>query len=109
MRRAARPPTHPSKAPATVPSTRAARPCSGQETGYAQARFKIAPLAAPASNDRRVVLIHGSIRTLAPARNTGREDAGCTDLGTLAHLRGHGPRLRGCWVPDRLPGNADAE
>jgi mannitol/fructose-specific phosphotransferase system IIA component (Ntr-type) len=31
------------------------------------------------------------------------EEAGCTDAGILAHLRGPGPHARGCHVLDRLP------
>jgi hypothetical protein len=30
------------------------------------------------------------------------EDAGCTDAGLLAHCRGGGPHVRGCWVLDAL-------
>jgi hypothetical protein len=30
------------------------------------------------------------------------EEAGCTDGRALRHLRGHAPRLRGCWVVDQL-------
>lgn len=30
------------------------------------------------------------------------EDAGCTDAVVLAHCRGDGPHVRGCWVLDRL-------
>jgi hypothetical protein len=32
------------------------------------------------------------------------EDAGCADLDLLAHLRGLGPHVRGCWVIDLLTG-----
>jgi hypothetical protein len=32
------------------------------------------------------------------------EDAGCTDEQILAHLRGPGPHVRGCWVVDLLLG-----
>jgi hypothetical protein len=32
------------------------------------------------------------------------EDAGCTDTELLAHLRGPGPHVRGCWVLDLLLG-----
>jgi WD40 repeat protein len=34
------------------------------------------------------------------------EDAGCTDGRSLRHLRGHDPRLRGCWAVDQLLGRA---
>jgi hypothetical protein len=30
------------------------------------------------------------------------EEAGCTDADVLAHLRGPGPHLRGCWVVDLI-------
>jgi hypothetical protein len=32
------------------------------------------------------------------------EEAGCTDDGIVAHLRGPGPHVRGCWALDRLLG-----
>jgi len=32
------------------------------------------------------------------------EEAGCTDPEILAHLRGHEPHVRGCWVVDLLLG-----
>lgn len=32
------------------------------------------------------------------------EDAGCTDPDILAHCRGPGPHVRGCWVIDLLTG-----
>ncbi len=32
------------------------------------------------------------------------EEAGCTDAGLLAHLRGPGPHVRGCWALDLLLG-----
>ena len=34
------------------------------------------------------------------------EDAGCTDADLLAHCRGPGPHVRGCWVVDLLLGKA---
>jgi hypothetical protein len=34
------------------------------------------------------------------------EDAGCTDADILAHLRGPGPHVRGCWVLDLLLGKS---
>jgi hypothetical protein len=33
------------------------------------------------------------------------EEAGCTDAGILAHCRGAGPHVRGCWTIDLLLGN----
>jgi hypothetical protein len=32
------------------------------------------------------------------------EEAGCTDADMLAHCRGPGPHVRGCWVVDTLLG-----
>jgi hypothetical protein len=32
------------------------------------------------------------------------EEAGCTDADILGHLRGPGPRVRGCWVVDLVLG-----
>jgi hypothetical protein len=32
------------------------------------------------------------------------EDAGCTDADLLAHCRGPGPHVRGCWAVDLLLG-----
>ena len=32
------------------------------------------------------------------------DDAGCTDLDILAHCRGPGPHVRGCWVVDLVLG-----
>jgi hypothetical protein len=34
------------------------------------------------------------------------EEAGCTDADILAHLRGPGPHVLGCWVLDAILGNA---
>jgi hypothetical protein len=34
------------------------------------------------------------------------EDAGCTDAGLLAHLRGPGPHVRGCWAVDLILGKS---
>jgi hypothetical protein len=34
----------------------------------------------------------------------GLEEAGCTDSDILAHCRGPGPHVRGCWVVDLLLG-----
>jgi hypothetical protein len=46
--------------------------------------------------------------TLDPARLTlladALEDAGCTDAELVAHLRGPGPHVRGCWAVDLVLG-----
>ena len=34
------------------------------------------------------------------------EEAGCADAQILAHLRGRGPHVRGCWAVDLLLGRA---
>jgi hypothetical protein len=33
-------------------------------------------------------------------------DAGCDDEGLLAHLRGPGPHVRGCWAVDAILGKS---
>jgi hypothetical protein len=42
--------------------------------------------------------------TLDPARLAvladALEDAGCTEIELLGHLRGPGPHVRGCWALD---------
>jgi hypothetical protein len=45
-------------------------------------------------------LAHARLAVLADAL----EDAGCTDVDILAHCRGPGPHVRGCWVIDLLLG-----
>jgi hypothetical protein len=45
-------------------------------------------------------LDHHRLAVLADAL----EDAGCTDQDILAHCRGPGPHVRGCWVVDLLLG-----
>ncbi|QDU20371.1 hypothetical protein ETAA1_23230 [Urbifossiella limnaea] len=34
------------------------------------------------------------------------EDAGCADNDILAHCRGDGPHVRGCWVVDLVLGKS---
>jgi hypothetical protein len=34
------------------------------------------------------------------------EDAGCDNADVLAHCRGDGPHVRGCWVVDRVLGKS---
>ena len=34
------------------------------------------------------------------------QDAGCAEAAVLAHCRGPGPHVRGCWVVDRVLGKA---
>jgi hypothetical protein len=60
----------------------------------------------------------GTVRKLAQATYDDRrfdllpiladalEEAGCTDADILAHCRGPGPHVRGCWVVDLLLGKA---
>jgi hypothetical protein len=71
------------------------------------------PLSADSSwlawNDRTVVKL---ARTIYDERLFDRlpiladalEDAGCSDADLLAHSRGAGPHVRGCWVVDLLLG-----
>ena len=56
----------------------------------------------------------GTVMELARAINKDRafnrlpiladalEEAGCTNEGILAHCRGAGPHVRGCWLVDAL-------
>ena len=39
-----------------------------------------------------------------PVLTDALEEAGCTDAGILAHCRGSGPHVRGCWLVDLLLG-----
>ena len=41
---------------------------------------------------------------LMPILGDALEDAGCGDALILAHCRGPGPHVRGCWVVDLLLG-----
>jgi hypothetical protein len=39
-----------------------------------------------------------------PILGDALEDAGCTEVAILAHLRGPGPHVRGCWALDLILG-----
>ncbi len=41
-----------------------------------------------------------------PILSDALEDAGCTDVELLGHLRSAGPHVRGCWVVDLLIGKS---
>jgi hypothetical protein len=41
---------------------------------------------------------------LLPVLADALEDAGCADSDILAHCRGDGPHVRGCWVVDLVLG-----
>jgi hypothetical protein len=56
----------------------------------------VAKLAAAIYDERRFA----DLPILADAL----EDAGCADAGILAHCRGGGEHVRGCWAVDRLTG-----
>jgi hypothetical protein len=58
-------------------------------------------LAGAIYDDRSVpggTLDNGRLAILADAL----EESGCTDAEVLAHLRGPGPHVRGCWALDAL-------
>jgi hypothetical protein len=62
-------------------------------------------LARAAYEQRRLpegTLDPGRLGVLADAL----EDAGCTDAELLAHLRGPGPHVRGCWAVDLVLGKS---
>ena len=41
-----------------------------------------------------------------PVLGDALEDAGCADAAILAHCRGPGEHVRGCWVVDLLLGKS---
>jgi hypothetical protein len=49
------------------------------------------------------VAYEGDFATL-PVLADALEDAGCSAVDLLAHLRGPGPHIRGCWALDRVRG-----
>jgi hypothetical protein len=62
-------------------------------------------------NDGTVVKLAQSIYderrfTDLPILADALEDAGCADADILAHCRGPGPHVRGCWVVDLLLGKS---
>jgi hypothetical protein len=44
--------------------------------------------------------------SLMPILSDALQDAGCEDADVLAHCRGEGPHVRGCWVLDHVLGKA---
>jgi hypothetical protein len=62
-----------------------------------------------ASHDGAVTKVARSVsegRSFAdtPVLADALEDAGCSDVGLLGHLRGPGPHVRGCWALDLILG-----
>jgi hypothetical protein len=60
-------------------------------------------------NDRTVVKLAQAIYNekafdRLPILADALEDAACSDVDILAHCRGPGPHVRGCWVVDLLLG-----
>ena len=76
--------------------------------------FDACPVLAPAWlewNDRCVMKLAQAIYDerafdRMPILADALEDAGCDDADILAHCRGDGPHVRGCWVVDLLLGNS---
>ena len=65
----------------------------------------VGKLARAAYDDRRLpvgTLDNGRLAVLADAL----EEAGCADAALLAHLRGPGPHVRGCWAVDLVLGKS---
>jgi hypothetical protein len=60
-------------------------------------------LAQAIYEERQIPAGHFDIARLAVLADA-LEEAGCTDANLLAHLRGPGPHVRGCWVLDLLLG-----
>src|SRR5262249_59253001 len=42
--------------------------------------------------------------SIGPVLADALEDAGCTEVAILEHLRGPGPHVRGCWAVDLILG-----
>jgi hypothetical protein len=63
----------------------------------------LAWLTPPVANLARAVYDERAFDRL-PILADALEDAGCHDAGILAHCRGPGPHVRGCWVVDLLLG-----
>jgi hypothetical protein len=61
----------------------------------------IPKLAQAAYDDRELPSGHLDTKRLAILADA-LEEAGCTNEDVLAHLRGPGPHVRGCWVVDLL-------
>jgi hypothetical protein len=49
----------------------------------------------------RAIALEGAFEHL-PVLADALEEAGCSDVTLLAHLRGPGPHVRGCWAVDLL-------
>jgi hypothetical protein len=66
---------------------------------------QVQALAQAAYEDRAMPLGHFDPARLA-VLSDALEDAGCTDAEILAHLRSHGPHVRGCWALDLILGKS---
>jgi hypothetical protein len=67
----------------------------------------IAPLAAwltPEANELAQEMYRERAFERMPALADALAQAGCHDPAVLAHCRGPGPHVRGCWVIDLLTG-----
>jgi hypothetical protein len=74
----------------------APRPFTADPSWLAWNDGTVAKLAAAIYDERRFA----DLPILADAL----EDAGCADAAVLAHCRGGGEHVRGCWVVDLLTG-----
>jgi hypothetical protein len=79
------------------------RPASLDPTWLTWRDGTIPRLAQVVYEDRQLPAGHLDASRLAVLADA-LEDAGCEDANLLAHCRGEGPHLRGCWVVDMLLG-----
>jgi hypothetical protein len=94
---------------------------ASQQAGLLRCLFGRTPFSLPAIDPTCLTWNDGLVQRLAQAAYDERslpegtldparlavladalEEAGCTDVVLLEHLRGPGPHVRGCWVIDLL-------
>jgi hypothetical protein len=79
------------------------RPVTIDQTLLTWRDATIPKLAQAAYDERELPSGHLDTKRLAILADA-LEEAGCTNEDVLAHLRGPGPHVRGCWVVDLLLG-----
>ncbi|MGE3805752.1 MAG: hypothetical protein AB7K24_13840 [Gemmataceae bacterium] len=75
------------------------RPVTADESWLTWKDHTVPKLAQAAYDERQLPSGHIDTKRLAMLADA-LEEAGCTSEDVLAHLRGPGPHVRGCWVVD---------